>query len=100
MRQFIFSFLACGVAIGVYFLFRPYLGTEMVSWLCILGAIPFATMGFFKYHGMTTEQFVWAWIKSEFLLPRQLVFGTENIYFETLKSWIENHQKEELKRND
>ncbi len=28
LRQFIFSVLACGVAVGVYFLLRPLLGLE------------------------------------------------------------------------
>lgn len=36
LRQFIFSVLACGVAVGIYFLLRPYVGTETVSWMCIL----------------------------------------------------------------
>lgn len=56
LRQFIFSILACGVAVGLYFLLRPHLGTETVSWVCILGAAPFAAMGFVKYHGMNAEQ--------------------------------------------
>ena len=67
LRQFIFSVLACGVAVGLYFLLRPRFGTETLSWVCILGAFPFAAMGFIKYNGMTAEQFVWAWIKSEFV---------------------------------
>ena len=70
LRQFIFSVLACGVAVGLYFLLRPRFGTETLSWVCILGAFPFAAMGFIKYNGMTAEQFVWAWIKSEFLMPK------------------------------
>lgn len=41
LRQFIFSVLACGVAVGLYFLLRPYVGTETVSWVCILGSAPF-----------------------------------------------------------
>ena len=69
LRQFIFSVLACGVAVGLYFLLRPRFGTETLSWVCILGAFPFAAMGFIKYNGMTAEQFVWAWIKSEKGLP-------------------------------
>lgn len=68
MRQFIFSVLACGVAVALYFLLRPYFGTETLSWMCILGASPFAALGFIKYNGMTAEQFVWAWIKSEFII--------------------------------
>ena len=53
LRQFIFSVLACGVAVGLYFLLRPYVGTETVSWVCILGAALFAALGFVKYNGMT-----------------------------------------------
>lgn len=64
LRQFIFSVLACGVAVGLYFLLRPHFGTETLSWVCILGAALFALMGFVKYNGMNAEQFVWAWIKS------------------------------------
>ena len=29
--------------------------------MCIVGAAPFAALGFFTYHGMTAEQFIWAW---------------------------------------
>lgn len=50
LRQFIFSVLACGVAVGLYFLLRPRFGTETLSWVCILGAFPFAAMGFIKYN--------------------------------------------------
>ena len=100
LRQFFFSVLACGVAVGLYFLLRPYVGMETVSWMCVLGAAPFAALGFFKYHGMTAEQFVWAWIKSEILMPKRLVFRPENIYYEALKSTIEKQEKEELKRHD
>lgn len=74
LRQFIFSVLACGVAVGLYFLLRPRFGTETLSWVCILGAFPFAAMGFIKYNGMTAEQFVWAWIKSEFLMLKKLMY--------------------------
>ena len=69
LRQFIFSACACVVAVGIYFLLKPYVGTETVSWMCILGAAPFAALGFIKYNGMTAEKFIYAWIKSEFLMP-------------------------------
>jgi hypothetical protein len=84
LRQFFFSVLAIGVAVGAYFGLRPYLGTETVSWVCVLGAAPFAAMGFIKYNGMTAEQFVWAWIKSEFIMPKKLVFRAENFYADAL----------------
>ena len=84
LRQFIFSVLAVGVAVGVYFGLKPHLGTETVSWVCVLSAAPFAAMGFIKYNGMTAERFVWAWIKSEFLIPKRLTFKATNIYAEAL----------------
>lgn len=90
MRQFLFSLLACGVAVGLYFLLRPYMGTETVSWMCVLGAVPFAALGFVRYHGMNAEQFVWAFIKSEVLVSKRLVFHPENLYYEILKAGIEN----------
>ena len=93
LRQFIFSVLACGVAVGLYFLLRGRFGTETLSWMCILGASPFAMMGFVRYNGMTAEQFVWAWIKSEFLMPKKLMFLPDNLYYEALKPNIEAREK-------
>ena len=90
LRQFIFSVLACGVAVGLYFLLKPHLGTETVSWVCILGAAPFAAL----------EKFLWAFIKSEFLMPKKLVFHSTNTYYELMKPIIENKQKEAYKNND
>lgn len=98
MRQFVFSVLAVGVAVVLYFLLRAYLGAEMVSWVCIIGAAPFAAMGFVSYHGMTAEQFIWAWLRSEVLEPRRFLFAPRNIYYEALKSGMETEKKEVRKR--
>jgi hypothetical protein len=100
LRQFVFSILAVAVAVGIYFGLRGFLGTETVSWMCILGAAPFTAVGFIKYHGMTAEQFAWAYLKSEFLVPRKLGTCATNTYFETLKSTIANHEKKEYPRHD
>ena len=86
LRQFIFAVLAVGVAIGVYFGLRNVLGTETVSWLCVVAAFPFAILGFVKYHGMTAEQFIWAYIRSEFLMPKQLTSKPTNLYASILSS--------------
>ena len=56
-RQCLFSVLAILAALGIYFLTRKYAGEQVTGWLCILGAAPFAACGFFRYHGMTAEQF-------------------------------------------
>ena len=93
MRQFLFSVLACGVAVGLFFLLRGRFGTETLSWMCILGASPFAVMGFVRYNGMTAEQFVWAWIKSQFLMPKKILFVPENLYYEAVKQALDAHEK-------
>ena len=100
MRQFFFSVIACVVAVGVYFLLRNKVGVETVSWMCVLGAAPFAALGFVNYHGMNAEQFVWAWIKSEILLPKRLLFQPENIYYEVLKFSRGRRRKEVKERHD
>ncbi len=94
LRQLIFSVLAVGVAIGLYFLLKPYMGTETVSWMCILGAAPFAAMGFISYHGMTAEQFLWAWFRSEILEPKEIIFEPVNLYYEMMKKNIKAKEKE------
>ena len=100
MRQFIFSVLSIGVAVGLYFLLRPHLGVETVSWMCILGAAPFALLGFLNYHGMTAEQFLIVWIRSELLEPKMLHFEANNIYYELLKDTINTREKEGDQKHD
>ena len=90
--------LAVGVAVGIYFALQPYVGTEEIGWMCILGAAPFAACGFFTYHGMTAEQAAWAWFKSEFLYPKKLVFKSDNLYFDAMKDAIAEGEKLPRKR--
>ena len=78
VRQFIFAIHACTSAVGIYFGCRSFMGTETLSWVCMLGAAPFAALGFIKYNGMTAEKIAKAWIRSEILMPRKLVFKGEN----------------------
>lgn len=92
LRQFIFSIFACLIAVLLYFLFRPYFGIETLSWLCILGAAPFAAIGFIKYNGMSAEEFIKAYIQSEFLTKKQLTFIPSNYYYEILKDKIEGDE--------
>ena len=95
LRQCIFSVLVLGIAVGIFFGLRNHLGVETVSWVCILGAAPFAAMGFITYHGMSAEQFAWAWLKSEFLMPKRLTFRPTNIYYEAI---FGNQKKDVSKR--
>lgn len=99
LRQFIFSVLACVVAIAAYFISRPLLGLEVASWLCVIVAFPFAVMGFVKYNGMPAEKFFIAWFKSEFLIPKRLTFRNSNVYYNLLEEGRKVKRKEKRKND-
>lgn len=84
-RQLICSAVAVGLAAGIYLGLGESLGKETASWLCLLAAAPFAAAGFFKYNGMTFEQFVSAWFKVSFLCGRDRPNHTENVYYAALE---------------
>lgn len=100
MRQFAFSIAAVGIAVLLYFLLKPYVGTETVSWMCILGAAPFAAMGFVSYHGMPAEKFLWVWLWSEVLEPKKFCFEPTNLYYEAVKDTLSVREKEERTNHD
>ena len=100
MRQLVFSACDVGIAVGSYFLLKPYLSMETLSWLCILLAAPFAVLGFVKYNGMTAEKFIWAWIKSEVLTPKRLVFKAEDRLYKESKETIKRKEREVYKNNE
>ena len=85
VRQFLCAILACGAAVGIYFGCRSYMGTETLSWLCMLGAAPFAALGFIRYNGMYAEQIARVWIRSEILMPKYLTFTGKNEKYEKNK---------------
>ena len=94
LRQSIFSVLAITSAVGLYFWLQPVLGAEITSWVCVLGAAPFAVLGFVSSHGMPAEKFFWVWFRSEVLEPKQICFKPNNLYYELMKDTIAKHEKE------
>lgn len=99
-RQFIFSVVACIVAVILYFLLKPYFPISELSWMCILGAAPFAILGFVTYNEMTAEQFLVAYIKSEILMPKELKFQGNNYYYNLLKPKFESIKKKGMRENE
>ena len=85
MRQFFFSVLGCIVAVGIYFLCRNALGTEFTTWLCVLGVVPFALLGFVSYNGMPAEKVALAYIKSRIIYPRRYICRPTSMYYEFIK---------------
>ncbi len=98
-RQMVCSLLAVLAAVGIYFSLREKAGEEVTGWLCMLGAAPFAFCGFFRYHGMTAEQFAWAFMKSEFLYPKRLLLQPEDLYYQCMEERISNGENGKGERN-
>ena len=90
MRQFICSLGAVGAAVGIYFGLSNVLDKETVSWLCILCAAPLAAAGFFKYNGMNFEQFVIAYIYSEFICSGVRTYQSENYIYDAYKEVLKD----------
>ena len=85
VRQFVCAVLAVAVAAALYLLLSYAIGKETASWACILAAAPFAVAGFFSYNGMTLEQFLWVFVKSELLCAEHRPFIAENFYRNAMK---------------
>lgn len=99
-RQFIFSALACVIAIGLYFLFVDSIGTETTTWICMLGAAPFAALGFITFQNMNAEQIAITAFRSFILSKRHLIDKPFNLYTIIFKEYFETKQKEALGKND
>ncbi len=102
VRQFFCSAAAILMAVGSYLIFLPFLGKELMSWLCILCAMPFAIAGFFHFNGLTLERFLWEWFKTCVLYPRERGWQSTNAYYEALRTEKGNKGKERkcrMKRN-
>ena len=96
LRQSIFSIRACIIATGIYFLFNDKLGTEMTSWLCMLGAAPFAALGFIRFQGMYTEDIVKTALYSFLLSSTNLINKPFDLYEEIFNSIINQSRKESI----
>ncbi|MDL2218073.1 PrgI family protein [Christensenellaceae bacterium OttesenSCG-928-M15] len=93
LRQFVFSVMAVGMAVGLYFGLIDLLGTEVTSWVCLLGAAPFAAVGFIRYNGLSFEQLVKAWFVSEILMPEHLTASnTENYFFRLFEQRVQKYK--------
>ena len=96
LRQLICSGLAVASAVAVYFGTREVVSKDIMTYLCIAVAIPFAAIGFIKYNGMPMEKIIVAWLKDNFIVPRKLTVKSNNIYLEALKGYFANKEKEAL----
>ncbi len=96
LRQLICSGLAVASAVAVYFGTRDIVSKDVITYLCIAAAVPFAAIGFIKYNGMPFEKIIVAWVKDNFIVPRRLTVKANNIYLEATKGYLASKEKEAL----
>ena len=94
MRQFIYASMACGIAVWIYFHLIDVIGMELTSWVCIMGALPFASFGFITFQSMTLEEIVVHAIRSLLLMNRDLIYKPFNLYMEFNKAYEKEKKKE------
>lgn len=83
LRQTVFGGLAIAAAAGTYLLLMNKVHVEISSWLSILAAVPFACIGFIRYHGMPMEKLFAAWIKYTSFTNKKLKYQPSNLYKKT-----------------
>ena len=100
LRQFVCSLLSAAAAVALWLALRPFAGTETLSWICILGASPFAAAGFVTYHGMTAEKLLWTVLRTQVLTPGNLPGSTVDLYYELLSRQIAGRGREERRKHE
>lgn len=88
LRQFFFSVMGCITAVGIYFLCRDVIGLELTTWLCVLGVVPFAAIGFITYNGMPAEKVVIAYMKSKLIYPKRYLSKPVSFYYSMMENAI------------
>lgn len=92
MRQIICIILAAIIDVVLYFVLRNHVNSELLSWIMIAVSVPLALMAFFNYNGLTAEQFIIVWIKSEFG-AKTLKVVNSNLYIDLLKTREKENKK-------
>lgn len=96
MRQLVCSILAAVTAVGIFFTVRGRLPMEVVSWLCILDAVPFGAFGFIRWHGMYMEDIIRVFIRSRIVLGKTVHFRPDNRGKALIVQYLKEKEREEI----
>lgn len=100
-RQSLFAGIGLVLGTIVYFVaYKKGYSSDISVLFTALVVIPFAALGFIKYHGLTFEKLVIAMIKQFFLMPKHLVSRVDNAKYLSDKNKIEVFENLEAKLND
>ena len=100
LRQLVCSGLAIASAVGVYFNMKDIVSQDIVTYLCVAAASPFAAVGFVKYNGMLPlEKVICAIIVDCILIPRRFTSQANNLYREVTRDYMDKCEKEGMKED-
>ena len=69
---------------------------EVVSWLCIVVAAPFAAFGFIRWHGMYMEEIIQVLIRSRIILGKTVYFKPDNRYKAFTIDYLKEKEDEDI----
>lgn len=93
LRQLICTIVTLIINVPLYWYGRKYIGDDAISWIVIFTSMPLFLIGFFNYNGLNFEQFIIAFIESEFIYPKKRIYKGESLY-----EILINHDIKEEKR--
>lgn len=104
MRQLLCFLLAAMTGIPVYLYTKPYMGTDLASYLMIAIMCPFVVVALFEKDGFPAEKWLYFFIRKKFLRPEIRVYRTNNFYRhleqEAMRKEVEDRGKgKKQKRN-
>ena len=100
VRQFI-SLAALGICVPLYIFGKDFMPEDLVSWLIMLIGAPVLAFGFFRFHGMTFEQFLLLIFRQKFVEPQRRKYIELPVFWYCREEIIEEeiaHQTAAIKR--
>lgn len=101
VRQFISLAAALGICVPLYIFEKDFMPEDLVSWLIMLIGAPVLAFGFFRFHGMTFEQFLLLIFRQKFVEPQRRKYIELPVFWYCREEIIEEeiaHQTAAIKR--
>ena len=96
LRQLLCSALAAAGAFVPFLLLQGRVPVEVISWVCILTAAPFAAFGFIRWHGMYMEEIVRVFYRSRVVLGKTVYFRPANPGKALIIQYLKDKEREEI----
>ena len=81
VRQFIFLAAALAICVPLYVFGKDYLGSDIVSWIIIIVAIPILAFGFFRFEGMPFERFLAILYRQKWAEPQKRKYEELPVFY-------------------